>query len=114
MAFLRNSTTGSIVATRIDRLTGFFQRAIGLLVRTTVRRDEGVWIAMCNAIHTIGLRGAIDVIFVDRDGCVLQIDRDVAPNRLVLRCRKAKDVVELGAGALSQIDVMIGDRLELV
>jgi hypothetical protein len=114
MAFLRNSTTGTIIATRIDLLTGFFQRAVGLLARTRVQRDEGVWLSSCRAIHTIGMRHTIDVMFVDRDGCVLRIDRNVRPNRFSLSCRKANGVVELGGGALAQIDVMIGDRLELV
>lgn len=114
MPLLRNSTTGTIVATRIDRLSGFLQRAVGLLARSRVQRDEGVWITRCRAIHTIGMRTSIDVIFVDRDGRVLRVDRDVKPNRLSLSCRQAKGVVELGGGALSQIDVLPGDRLELV
>lgn len=114
MPLLRNSTTGTIVATRIDRLSGFLQRAVGLLARSRVQRDEGVWITRCRAIHTIGMRTSIDVIFVDRDGRVLRVDRDVAPNRISLSCREANGVVELGAGALSQIDVLPGDRLELV
>jgi uncharacterized membrane protein (UPF0127 family) len=114
MALLRNATAGTIIATRVDRLTGFFQRAIGLLARTSVQSDEGVWIPSCNAIHTVGMRHAIDVVFVDREGCVLRICPNVRPNRPALSCRKAKAVVELGAGALDQIDVMVGDRLELV
>ena len=114
MPLLRNSTTGTIVATRIDRLSGFLQRAVGLLARSRVQRDEGVWITQCRAIHTIGMRTSIDVIFVDRDGRVLRVDRDVKPNRLSLSCRQAMGVVELGGGALSQIDVLPGDRLELV
>ncbi len=114
MALLRNSTTGTIVATRIDRLTGFFQRAIGLLARSSVQRDEGVWLQPCRAIHTVGMRYAIDVMFVDRDGCVLRICRNVRPNCLFLSCRQARAVVELGGGGLNQVDVMIGDRLELV
>ena len=114
MSFLRNTTTGAIIATRIDRLSGFFGRAIGLLARGDVQRDEGVWLVRCHAIHTIGMRSKIDVMFVDREGRILQIDRDVRPNRFVLSCRNAQSVVELGAGALDQIDVMIGDRLELV
>jgi hypothetical protein len=114
MAFLYNSTTGTIIATRIDRLTGFFQRAIGLLARTSLQRDEGVWLVKCHAIHTLGMRQTIDVVFVDNDGCVLRICRNVRPNRLVLSCRGAKAVIELGGGALTQIDVTLGDRLELV
>jgi uncharacterized membrane protein (UPF0127 family) len=108
MALLRNTTTDTIVATRIDRLSGVLQRTVGLLARPRVQCDEGVWIASCSAIHTVGMRCAIDVLFVDRDGCVVQIRRSLKPGR------DARSVVELGSGALDQIDVMIGDRLELV
>jgi uncharacterized membrane protein (UPF0127 family) len=114
MAFLRNSTTGTIIATRVERLTGFVQRAIGLLARSSLQRDEGAWLVKCRAIHTLGMRAAIDVLFVDDDGCVLRMCRDVRPNCLMVSCRRAKSVVELGGGALGQIDVMLGDRLELV
>jgi uncharacterized protein len=111
---LRNSTTGQIVATRIDRLSSFLQRAVGLLVRTTIRPDEGVWITSCRAIHTIGMRVAIDVIFVDGEGHVIRAVHNVRPNRIALSCAGAKAVVELGGGALREVDVLPGDRLELV
>lgn len=114
MPLLRNSTTGEILATRIDRLTGFLQRAVGLLARSRVQQDEGVWITPCRAIHTIGMHEKIDVIFVDRDDRVLRIESEVAPNRLWLFCRQASGVIELGGGALSQVDVLPRDLLELV
>jgi uncharacterized membrane protein (UPF0127 family) len=111
---LRNSTTGKILATRIDRLSSFLHRAVGLLARTTIRPDEGVWITSCRAIHTLGMKVAIDVIFVDRNGYVVRIVSNVRPNRVALSCRGAHGVVELGAGALRDVDVMPGDVLELV
>jgi len=111
---LRNATTGTIIATRVDRLSGLLQRAVGLLARSSVKHDEGVWIDECRAIHTIGMRATIDVIFVDRHGCVLRFDYEVVPNRLSLSCRRAASVVELGGGALELIDLLVGDRLELV
>jgi uncharacterized protein len=111
---LRNSTTGKIVATRIDRLSSFLHRAVGLLARTTIRPDEGVWITSCKAIHTIGMRVAIDVIFVNSEGRVIRAVHDVKPNRIALSCPGAKAVVELGSGALHEVDVLPGDLLELV
>jgi uncharacterized protein len=111
---LRNARTGRILATRVDRLSSFFRRAVGLLGRTTVRPDEGVWIAPCSSIHTLGMRVAIDVIFVDADGRVLIAIANVRPNRPIVTCRGARAVVELGSGALDEHDLRPGDRLELV
>ena len=114
MPLLRNTTTGSIVATRIDRLSSFLHRAVGLLARTTLRPDEGVWITSCGAIHTLGMRVAIDVIFVDAESRVLRVEPNVRPNRFALSCSGAAGVVELGSGALREIDLLPGDKLELV
>ena len=114
MPLLKNSTTGKIVATRIDRLSSFLHRAVGLLARTNLRPDEGVWITSCRAIHTLGMRVTIDVIFVDRNGEVVGLEPNVVPNRVAVSCRGARGVVELGAGALREIDVQRGDVLELV
>lgn len=114
MPLLFNSTSGSIVATRVDGLSTFFQRAVGLLTRTSMRPDEGVWIWGCRAIHTIGMRVPIDVIFVDREQRVLRMIPGVPPNRLALACAGAQSVVELGCGALRDADLMLGDTLDLV
>src|SRR6202011_4945797 len=108
------TTTGRIVATRIDRLSSFLHRAVGLLARTTIRPDEGVWITSCKAIHTLGMRVAIDVIFVDRDGHVIRVVHNVRPNTVARSCKGAQGVVELGCGALREVDVLPGDVLELV
>lgn len=114
MPLLWNATTDAIVATRIDTLSTFFQRAVGLLTRSSMRPDEGVWITPCRAIHTIGMHFPIDVIFVDVADRVADIIADVRPNRLALGCARARGVIELGSGALREIDLQIGDRLELI
>ena len=114
MPLLRNSRTGRIVATRIDRLSSFLQRAVGLLGRTTIRPGEGAWIAPCGAIHTLGMQAALDVIFIDSADRVIRTVSNVRPNRLLLACRGARAVVELGHGALDEHDLLPGDLLELV
>lgn len=114
MAVLRDAASGAIVAAQVDRLSGFRARLVGLLARSSVPAGEGIWLHACGAIHTIGMRAAIDVLFLDRNGCVLQLERHVAPNRLLLRCNGAVAVVELGSGTLDGSALTIGDRLELV
>lgn len=114
MALLCNATRGRIIANRVDALYGFFERAVGLLARGSLGLREGAWIAPCNAIHTLGMRVAIDVIFVDAHGRVLRLVPNVQPNRLALRCPRARAVVELGSGALRHSDVRLGDYLALI
>ena len=114
MAVLWNATTGSIVATRIDVLTTFLQRAVGLLARSGLRGDEGVMMRPCRAIHTIGMRFPSDVVFADEQNRVLRVVPEVPPNRPLLVCPRATTVIELGKGTLRDIEILPGDRLELV
>jgi uncharacterized membrane protein (UPF0127 family) len=113
MPVLVNASTGEIVATRVERARTFVDRAVGLLTRARVRPDEGLWIEPCDAIHTIGMRAAIDVIFLDREQRVLRLCPAIPSFRLAVVCRGARSVVELGAGALELVDVLVGDRLDL-
>ena len=114
MGLLKNASTGTIIATRVDRAASFLQRAVGLLARPNVRPDEGLWIERCNAIHTMAMRSAIDVICVDDTGRVKRVVHHVKPHKLAVTCFSAKAVIELGAGTLEAEDVLVGDLLELV
>ena len=110
---LRSADSGTVIATRVELARSFFQRMFGLLGRSHVLPDEGLWIEKCAAIHTIGMRAAIDVIFLDAGHRVLRTCPSVGPNVLVLRAPNARHVVELGSGALATRDVQPGERLEL-
>jgi uncharacterized membrane protein (UPF0127 family) len=114
MALLRNRNTGAIIATRVERATTFLQRAVGLLARPKVRPDEGLWLDRCSSIHTMGMRASIDVIFLDANDSVVRLCPMVPQWRPALVCRGARSVIELGSGALRAVDVIPGDRLELV
>jgi uncharacterized membrane protein (UPF0127 family) len=112
MAALRNQTRDALVTDRITVVTNFFQRAIGLLGRSGLAHGEGIWLQPCGAIHTLGMRFSLDVVFLDRDDRVVQIARNIAPNRLVLRCAKATSVIEFAGGFLDESTMTIHDRLE--
>ncbi|MBC5811686.1 MAG: DUF192 domain-containing protein [Candidatus Eremiobacteraeota bacterium] len=111
MQTLRNATTGAILATRVTRATSMLARGIGLLGRGSLDADEGLWIERCGAVHTMGMRATLDLIFVDRDDRVVRIERGVRPNRFAVTCRGAAAVIELGAGEPRA--VAPGDRVVL-
>ena len=64
----------------------------------------------CCSIHTAFMRFAIDVMFVDRDGRVRRIVRELVPWRAVW-CARAHAVVELAAGALRSCEVLVDDAI---
>lgn len=66
-------------------------RARGLLGRPDI--DGVLLLAPCRDIHTIGMRSAIDVAFINRSGCVVASHRNVGAGRRV-RCSEAYAVLE--------------------
>jgi len=113
MAVLKNATTGQIIAERVRYADTWWDRFAGFIPKREVDPDEGLWFRDCWAIHTLGMRARIDVIFLDDEGRVVRTDRAVRLNRPFIACRGARNVVELGAGALEGRDLLTGDRLEL-
>lgn len=110
---LRNVTTGQVIAENVQFADTWWKRFAGLIPKREVLPDDGLWFRDCWAIHTIGMRARIDVIFLDDEMRVMSTRRSVPLNRLLVSCLGARSVVELGAGALEGRDVLTGDRLAL-
>ncbi len=110
---LRNSTTGQILAANVRYANTWWERLAGFIPYRIVPPDDGLWFRNCWAIHTLGMRARLDVIFLDAQGRVVRADRDVPLHRPAIACVGARSVVELGAGALEGRDVLVGDRLTL-
>jgi len=75
----------------------FNQRRKGLAGLDGLPAHVGLRIHRCRSIHTFGMRFALDLVWLARDGHVLRVDRDVAPRRQRL-CARAASVVEVAAG----------------
>lgn len=69
-------------------------------------------IAPTSAIHTLFMRFAIDVAFVDREGRVMKMRSTLGPWRCLAAWR-GYAAIELPAGTLRDCDVVVGDRLTI-
>jgi uncharacterized membrane protein (UPF0127 family) len=85
----------------------FRSRLIGLIGRRGLAPGVGLWLRPCDAIHTLGLRFAIDVVFVDALGRVRRVDARVRPWRVRI-CIGAHSVVELAAGEARRLGIEVG------
>jgi uncharacterized protein len=74
--------------------TSYRARLLGLAFLDRDEAGEGLLIPRCRAVHTFGMRFALDLVFLDEQARVFQLRRVVRPNRLV-RCRGAASVLEL-------------------
>jgi uncharacterized membrane protein (UPF0127 family) len=59
----------------------------------------------------MGMRFAIDVVFLDGDGRVLRTAAKLKPWRVAAACRGARTVLELPAGAIDAGRTEKGDEL---
>jgi uncharacterized protein len=59
--------------------------------------EHALHIPQCPAVHTFGMRFALDLIWLRKDGTVARVDRDVAPGRMRI-CLSARSVIETVAG----------------
>lgn len=73
------------------------ERTRGLAFRDALPPRHGLHIPRCRSIHTVGMRFPLDLIWLDRGGAVLRVDRGVPPRR-VRTCLRARSVIELTAG----------------
>jgi uncharacterized protein len=91
-----------------------FARMKGLLGRTSLDSGEALWIKPCNSIHTIGMKFAIDAVFLDRANRVIALIPDLSPNRMSRIYPRAASVIELPAGTLAGTTLAIGETIEIV
>lgn len=88
----------------------FRSRLVGLIGRRPLDPGVGLWLRPCDAVHTVGLRFAIDVVFVDAAGRVKRVDECVRPWRVRI-CLGAHSVVELAAGEARRLGLEAGDAI---
>ncbi len=103
---------GAIVAPTVEGAFDSARRRRGLLGRDAMPAETAVVIAPSSAIHTFGMRFAIDVVFVARDGAILKVRPSVQPWR-VTACWGAFAAIELAAGTTTALPLRQGDRLEI-
>lgn len=86
------------------------ERRHGLLGRQTF--DGAFVLPQCRCVHTIGMRFAVDIAFLDIDSRVTKII-SLPRFRLSAPVRQAATVIEAQKGAFERWGVRVGDTLEI-
>jgi len=106
-----NQTRNTVLATQLDLAGHGATRRKGLLGRDQLAPGEGLWIKPCEAVHTVGMRFAIDLVYLDRKHRIRKLRSSVPPWRLSA-CLTAHSVIELPAGTIRETQTRPGDMLE--
>jgi uncharacterized membrane protein (UPF0127 family) len=85
-------------------------RLRGLLGRSGWGDRDGLLIDPCSSVHTLFLRFAIDVVFLDADDRIVAIER-LARNRLGRIHARARRALELPGGTADRFLLRPGDQV---
>lgn len=102
---------GTMIADRIENGNTFFKRFIGLMGRAELQDNQGCYLSPCNSIHTFSMRFPIDVLFLSKEGIVLEIESRMKPWHVKPIVLYARSVLELTAGSAEQHGISTGDRI---
>jgi uncharacterized membrane protein (UPF0127 family) len=72
-------------------------RLLGLARLDALPAGEALHIPRCRSVHTFSMRFPLDLVWLDKAGAPVRVDRDVPP-RSLRTCLRARSVVECNAG----------------
>lgn len=107
---IKNITKDSTLANSAALANTFFGRLKGLLGTKSLPYGAGLIIKPCYSIHTFGMAYSIDVLFVDKNNCILKIVANLKPGKTAA-CKGSAYVVELPAGTVCKNNAAVGDKI---
>lgn len=105
-----NQTRGITIAGNVFVADTPRKRRRGLLGLPPLSPDQGVWIAPCESVHTVGMRYSIDLVYIDRKYRVVKTVEDIPPNRASF-CLRARSVIEFASGTIRRSGTQVGHQL---
>ncbi|HEY4900259.1 MAG TPA: DUF192 domain-containing protein [Terriglobales bacterium] len=108
-----NRTRQTVLGEPVSVAETSVRRMVGLLGRERLDPGTGLLIIPSQAIHTVAMHFAIDVVFLDCDWRVVYLRRAMAPYRMTGLHWKARCVLELPAGVIAETSTAVGDQLEI-
>lgn len=106
-----NKTKNTILAEEVIIADTPFARFKGLLGRKELEKGKALILNPCNSIHTFFMQFTIDVLFVDKNNCVVKAVSNIKPGRMTPIYFKAAFVVELPAGTIGNTQTSPGNTL---
>jgi uncharacterized membrane protein (UPF0127 family) len=108
-----NDTRQRFLAGRGSVAARPWARLRGLIGCTSFELGEGLLLLGTKGIHTIGMRFAIDVLFLDEEGRVIHLIRSLKPYQISPLIGNSAMVLELPAGILRETGTKLGDWIDV-
>lgn len=105
-----NTTRNTVLAASATVADTSKLRRTGLLKHSSLPPGSGLWIVPSEAVHTFGMKFAIDVLFLDKQKRVRKIRSRMGHRRIAIDLL-GHSVLELPAGAAAATGTEKGDQL---
>ena len=114
-ATLRRRSDGRILLARLHQALSPAEQRRGLLGRSALDPQEGLFLPGVRMIHTFFMRIAIDVAFLSPEGTVRDLHPRLRPWRIAF-CRHPgrASTLESAAGSFQLWNLQPGDQLEIL
>ncbi len=106
-----NQTRQAFLAHDVSVADNHWRRLVGLL-RTEEESfvfGKGLWIVPCRGVHTLAMRYAIDVVYLNQHSVVVHLEENIRPWRLAPLRRDTASVLELPAHTIWSTETQVGD-----
>lgn len=108
-----DTVTGVALAERLRTAHTHWTRLRGLLGTRGLEPGEGLWIKPCKQVHMIGMRYALDVVFLDDAHRIVRAIEGLAPGKVSPKIAGATSVLELPVGTLASIGLTEGAQIRI-
>lgn len=78
---------------KIIKAEGLWNRFAGFMLKRSA--DYAFLFENCRSVHTFFMRFEIDIVFLDKDGNILSVKKNVKPWRIVLPVKNACSILEI-------------------
>ena len=106
-----NCTRDSVLASRARVADRWWSRARGFLGRPPPRTGEAILLSPCRAVHMLGMRYALDVVFLDRGFRVVALHPRLEPGQRSPWHRHAHCALEVPPGTIDATHTALGDLI---
>ncbi|OUS31243.1 hypothetical protein A9Q99_04395 [Gammaproteobacteria bacterium 45_16_T64] len=95
----------------ISKANSWLKRLVGLLGHSSLSDNSAMLFEPGGSIHTIGMRFAIDVIYLDKQNKVLKIVTDMKSFRFSIAPKGTRAVLELASGNAKRTGIYLDQTL---
>jgi len=114
---LRDAKTGKVILKNVVLADSFLKRFKGLMLKSRPARSHGLLFAFRkkgrHSVHTCFMRFAIDLVYLDDNGRIVEIKENLCPWRFYRPKSGAKYLLELPAGDANIFGLHLGQQLKI-